>query len=63
MQNLSDDQRDADAELLPRYANGDATAARLLTARLAPGRPGPGLGVMGRRAGSAGGAGAGVTKP
>lgn len=28
--------RDADAELLARYAAGDAAAARLLTARLAP---------------------------
>ncbi|MEX3314829.1 RNA polymerase sigma factor [Sulfitobacter sp. PS-8MA] len=50
MQNLSDDQRDADAELLQRYANGDATAARLLTARLAPRLHGHALRVLGDRA-------------
>lgn len=50
MQDLFDDQRDADAELLQRYAAGDATAARLLTARLAPRLHGHALRVLGDRA-------------
>ena len=50
MQILPDDQRDADAELLQRYANGDATAARLLTTRLAPRLLGHALRVLGDRA-------------
>ena len=50
MQNLSDDQRDADAELLQRYATGDAAAARLLTTRLVPRIHGHALRVLGDRA-------------
>ena len=50
MQDLFDDQRDADAELLQRYAAGGATAARLLTARLAPRLHGHALRVLGDRA-------------
>jgi len=49
MQDLLDDQRDADADLLQRYAAGDAAAARLLTTRLAPRLHGHALRVLGDR--------------
>lgn len=50
MQDLSDEHHDADAELLQRYASGDAAAARLLTARLVPRIHGHALRVLGDRA-------------
>ena len=50
MQDLPNAQQDADAELLQRYANGDAAAARLLTARLVPRLHGHALRVLGDRA-------------
>jgi len=49
MQDLLDDQRDPDADLLQRYAAGDAAAARLLTTRLAPRLHGHALRVLGDR--------------